>query len=160
MPTRLAIGGSAGAETQTGQFADPQGPLHLGRGQDFQAIGLDRLDQRTLDAAAAPRRNPACRFCVMLLQAASSSFPNSASSSCFTPSYSPPRSEQLVFQFGERLGAGRFGALQPGVQHQRGKILLLVDLAEDGADLADDQFEHVDLLVEDAQHRDPRWCRR
>src|SRR5208282_1054810 len=64
----------------------------------------------------------------------------------------PPGSQQLVLELREGTGTRLLCALQPGVQNQRGKFLLLVDLAEDGAHLADHQFEHVDLFVEDAQH--------
>jgi len=58
-----------------------------------------------------------------------------------------------ALELGKGVHPAPLGTLQPGVQHQRGEFLLLVDLAEDRADLADDELEHVDLLVEDAQHR-------
>src|SRR4051794_8910435 len=63
------------------------------------------------------------------------------------------RGQQLALQRGKGLLAVLLGALQPSLQHERGKLLLLVDLAQDRADLAHHQLEHVDLFIEDAQHR-------
>src|SRR6185312_3419859 len=64
-----------------------------------------------------------------------------------------PRREKLVLDLrkGGRPPCVRF--LQPRIEHETGEVLLLFELAEDGADLAHHQFEHVDLFVEDAQHR-------
>src|SRR3954471_4030120 len=63
------------------------------------------------------------------------------------------RGQQLALQRGKGLLAPLLSALQPSLQHERGKLLLLVDLAQDRAHLADHQLEHVDLVVQDAQHR-------
>ena len=52
----------------------------------------------------------------------------------------------------ERLGAGGLRRLQPCLEHQVGELALLLQAAEDGADLADDQLEHRDLLFEQRQH--------
>ena len=52
----------------------------------------------------------------------------------------------------EGLGAARLRRLQPGAEHQLGEVAFLFDTAEDGADLADHQLEHRDLLLEQREH--------
>src|SRR5215210_7960353 len=55
-------------------------------------------------------------------------------------------------ELSERILALRFRRLDPCLEDRFGELALIVHLAEYLPDLADDQLEHVDLLVEDAQH--------
>ncbi len=66
MPTRWAAGGSVAPKPQPGQLANPQRLLHRAGRKHFQALGLDRLDQRALvaqqgcDEALHPARACPC----------------------------------------------------------------------------------------------------
>ena len=84
--------------------------------------------------------------------AASKSSPNSFSSSALAPSCCRPRLFEPLAKRVEGLHAGGLGRPQPGVQHEIGELALLLEAAEDGADLADDQLEHRDLFLQQRQH--------
>ena len=84
--------------------------------------------------------------------AASKSSPNSCSSSALAPSCCWRAASSALAERIERLRTAGLGRLQPGVEHEIGELALLLQAAEDGADLADHQLEHGDLLLEQRQH--------
>src|SRR5437764_1383214 len=49
------------------------------------------------------------------------------------------------------LGPAGLGRVEPGIEGKVREVALLSQAAEDGADLADDQLEHEDLLLEQRQ---------
>src|SRR4051812_3583066 len=51
----------------------------------------------------------------------------------------------------DRLRAAVLGRLQPSVEHELGEVAVLLNAAEDRADLADHQLEHRYLLVQQLQ---------
>src|SRR5215210_3949710 len=55
-------------------------------------------------------------------------------------------------ELSECILALRFRRFDPRLEDRFGELALIIHLAEYLPDLADDQLEHVDLLVEDAQH--------
>jgi hypothetical protein len=63
-----------------------------------------------------------------------------------------PRLLELPAQRVEGFGPADLGRIEPCVQHEVGEIALLVQAAEDGADLAHHQLEHGNFFVEQEEH--------
>ena len=83
--------------------------------------------------------------------AVSKSSPNSFSSSALASSCCWRACFEPLAKRLEGLQTGCLGLPQPRVQHQVGELALLLEAAEDGADLADDQLEHRDLFIKQRQ---------
>src|SRR6516165_9875716 len=62
-----------------------------------------------------------------------------------------PRPLHAAAERVERLGAARFGRAQPSIEHQVGEIAILGEAAQDRPHLADHEFEHRELLIEQMQ---------
>ena len=81
-----------GTETQATQFRNPERALQRRRHDRFQPLRLDRFDQRALGRQQLGNETlhgpwfSQPRFQAAPIQAASSRFPNSASSNCFASS--------------------------------------------------------------------------